>query len=440
MNTNPLCQTTHRQILRGTCPQCGVLICEGQIESNSDQVGRVSGRVWNIDVLESDLDSGDDENRMDIVSNLSLHGPPIDEAVPLFARALNDKNNMVRDYVCGALSRMGSKISHDQAAAFEKQVETSRHELALRLLLVGYYFLEHRKSNVARLARRNHILWLIKNAPEIQITGRPYCSLLDSEDQDGYDQCKSLWLANIKANPNKAAILANAASFFTLNDSSLSEQLLEQGASLQPDHEYWHKQLGHLYALSSRGEDQVDEMMAKKSFAAFEQAERLGETQESGETPEVDSTRTILMRIHSLPQLAKSAFDAGEFERAADYASELLSLSSSTNLREFFRNDGNAVHDGNLVLGRVALENGNVEEAKRHLLASGRTQGSPNLISFGPNMSLARDLLKCGERDVVLEYFELCRTFWEHDSDFLNAWTEQVKAGNIPDFGANLDY
>ena len=65
---------------------------------------------------------------------------------------------------------------------------------------------------------------------------------------------------------------------------------------------------------------------------------------------------------------------------------------------------------------KLALQAGDVEEAKRRLLAAGKTSGSPALRSFGPNMALAEKLLEKGERDVVLEYFELCKKFWAGES------------------------
>lgn len=92
------------------------------------------------------------------------------------------------------------------------------------------------------------------------------------------------------------------------------------------------------------------------------------------------------------------------------------------------------------MLGRIALKEGKTEEAKQHLIAAGKSPGSPTMDTFGPNMSLARDLLKMGERDVVLQYFELCRAFWKDDFGKLNEWSRDVKAGKIPDFGANLVY
>jgi hypothetical protein len=55
-------------------------------------------------------------------------------------------------------------------------------------------------------------------------------------------------------------------------------------------------------------------------------------------------------------------------------------------------------------------------------------------------MSLAKELLECGEPEAVLRYFELCRIFWGSHGEVLDRWTEDVRAGRIPQFGANLVY
>jgi hypothetical protein len=47
-------------------------------------------------------------------------------------------------------------------------------------------------------------------------------------------------------------------------------------------------------------------------------------------------------------------------------------------------------------------------------------------------------LLAQGEKQVVLEYFELCRKFWKNPK--LDKWVEAVNDGETPDFGANLSY
>lgn len=51
---------------------------------------------------------------------------------------------------------------------------------------------------------------------------------------------------------------------------------------------------------------------------------------------------------------------------------------------------------------------GCVDAAKAYLLATGKSQGSPQLNSFGPNMSLAKDLFEAGERQAVVTFFDDC--------------------------------
>jgi len=142
-------------------------------------------------------------------------------------------------------------------------------------------------------------------------------------------------------------------------------------------------------------------------------------------------------KFYALDDAAKQSFEVGKIEDARKYATELLTLAQK------FQNDwnyGNAVQDGNLVLGRIALHEGRMEEAKQYLLEAGKSPGSPQMDSFGPNMSLAQDLLEKGERETVLQYFELCRKFWKTDDGKLDQWSREVKSGKIPDFGANLVY
>ncbi|MFI6996636.1 tetratricopeptide repeat protein [Nocardia sp. NPDC050175] len=142
-------------------------------------------------------------------------------------------------------------------------------------------------------------------------------------------------------------------------------------------------------------------------------------------------------RFYDLPDLAKDSFNAGRIEEARAYAQELMAV---TPQYQGNWNYGNAVHDANMVLGRIAVREGHINDAKNYLLAAGQTPGSPQLDTFGPNMSLAKDLLEKGERQVVLEYFELCRRFWEMHRGRLDKWSQLVNVGMIPDFGANLDY
>jgi tetratricopeptide (TPR) repeat protein len=154
-------------------------------------------------------------------------------------------------------------------------------------------------------------------------------------------------------------------------------------------------------------------------------------------TKELAAASSEEKRFYALNDAAKESFEVGKIEDARKYAKELLTLAPK------FHGDwnyGNAIQDGNLVLGRIALKEGRTDEAKQNLIEAGKSPGSPQMNSFGPNMSLAKDLLEKGERETVLQYFELCRKFWSMGQDTLTQWTKDVKAGQTPDFGANLVY
>jgi len=143
-------------------------------------------------------------------------------------------------------------------------------------------------------------------------------------------------------------------------------------------------------------------------------------------------------RFYLLNRLAKAAWEAQAFDKAADYARELVGMAGANETADW--NFGNAIHDGNAVLGLVALRSGDLAQAARYLLDAGKTRGSPQLNSFGPNVTLAKEMLEHGERDAVLEYFAECRAFWKMGSAQLDAWTSTVRSGGTPNFGANLKY
>jgi tetratricopeptide (TPR) repeat protein len=149
------------------------------------------------------------------------------------------------------------------------------------------------------------------------------------------------------------------------------------------------------------------------------------------------NVKTDPERFYRLNEAAKTSFSVGNIEDAKRYAEELRRMLPN------FKGDwnyGNAIHDSNLVLGRLALAEGRITDAKRHLIEAGQSPGSPQMNSFGPNMSLAKDLLEKGERDVVLEYFKLCRRFWRLHRGRLDTWSKEVEDGGVPSFGANLVY
>jgi thiol-disulfide isomerase/thioredoxin len=137
-----------------------------------------------------------------------------------------------------------------------------------------------------------------------------------------------------------------------------------------------------------------------------------------------------VQRAYVLTELSQSYFNAGNTAKASETANELVN--TAENKSDW--NYGNAIHIGNIVLGRIALKQGNVEEAGRYLLAAGRTPGSPQLNSFGPNWNLAQDLIGRGDRASVLAYLDLCRNFWKSDKGRLDSYAATIRGGGTPNF------
>jgi len=151
----------------------------------------------------------------------------------------------------------------------------------------------------------------------------------------------------------------------------------------------------------------------------------------------IEAATTELERFAFLPMLAKAAFELSAIDEAESWARESLEL--AIRFRDNW-NYGNAIHDGHCVLGRVALAKGDIATAKQELLEAGRTPGSPQLGSFGPNVTLARDLLQRNEVTTVVQYFRLCHTFWKMEDGKIAHWTELAESGQMPDFGPHVVY
>jgi len=151
----------------------------------------------------------------------------------------------------------------------------------------------------------------------------------------------------------------------------------------------------------------------------------------------VKNTQDKDVLFHMTKDMAILAFKAGDMVKAGFYSKDLLKQAES--MKEDW-DYGNAVHAANLVLGRVALVSGDIDEAKRLLLEAGKTPGSPQLDSFGPDMLFAKELLEKGEKKTVIQYFDLCARFWRMEDGNLGKWRAQAERNEIPDFGPNVRY
>ncbi len=314
-------------------------------------------------------------------------------------------------------------LSADEAANIEAQLKVYPDDLDSRVRLIGYYRRVDGGTREARAAAAQHLLWIIEHRPRAPIIGRPDAYLMPFVDEAAFSQARRLWNQHIERHPDDLALLRNAAGFFQLSDPPLAEEIIRKAAAIDPSNPEWPFQLGQLYGHRVLDlEGGADKAMAQKALAAFEEALAMPNG---------------VFRSLVLKQAAKAAVAAGEFGKAKLFAVELMELRVSS---PFFADVGGATHHGNLILGHVALHEGDVDAAERFLLLAGQTAGSPALMSFGPNMLLAKRLLEKGSSKIVLEYLESCRKFWKLDGGKLDQWTADIKGGRVPDFGANLRY
>lgn len=147
--------------------------------------------------------------------------------------------------------------------------------------------------------------------------------------------------------------------------------------------------------------------------------------------------RRPYLRMLGIRQSAERDLRKRRLARAEAKATELLTLG-----RQFDGDwdSGNAIHHGHLLLGRVAMARGDYDRAETELIAAGRTPGSPQLDSFGPNCQLAAELLEIGRAEPVVEFLRLCDRFWDRESSRSAEWIDEIRRGSVPDFGANLLY
>jgi len=309
----------------------------------------------------------------------------------------------------------GSKMNGLDAARLERSLSADDGDYESRARLLGYY-LGNMDGNETE--RKQLVLWVIENRPASYLASMPYAQIYYG--QVGYEEAKKLWLAKVKSQPKDAAILKNAANYLSASGSSerdLARELLNRGKELSPDDSYWDETLGRGYLLQAEYELTEEE---EKRQAASTALKHLQLAMAEMARPN---------RFYQLSGIAKAALLAAENKYAKKYAMELLSMAP-----EFEKNwnYGNAIHDGNLILGRLAFDSGEIEVAKGYLAEAGKTPGSPQLNSFGPSFELAESLLEKGEKKAVIGYLKACAVFWKDDSDRIEQWIILIENGKKP--------
>jgi tetratricopeptide (TPR) repeat protein len=340
--------------------------------------------------------------------------------------------NRVADKLLPILMVRGTELSKQQADKLERGVESDPNSFADRIELLYFYSFKRVSGGLTpgELAnRRKHILWTIAKEPSSAFAGDSAMEFYpkgEDPDPEGLEEAKKLWLQQVQSRPSDSRILYNTGEFFSsIHEYPQSEAVFERARAIDPGAydvdfslatDYWHD------ARYSATSDELH-TLAIKSLEVFEQALKNANGRDE--------------RRYVLPYATQAAFEAGDHAKATAWSKEMLSMAEKPVKGRDYADE---IHYGNIVLGRIALQQGDIAGAASHLVKAAAIDGNPHLETFGPNMMLAKELLEKGHDKPVLGYLESCSMFWKSDDGKLAKWRSDVIAKKMPDFGANLRY
>ncbi len=317
--------------------------------------------------------------------------------------------------------REGRNLTPEKAAELEECIKNNPDDIRSRSLLLLYY--AGKRDELNKTKRKQMNLWLVENHPEADVLNRSYGNCPDPEIAEA-------WKAQVKKNPDNPHVLLNAGNNFTGKNIDLAIECYEHGKEIDSNNSEWDRRLGEIYKfkmIQSTGKER--ELAAQKSLSAYENVyNKIGSKSFPG-----------IAKMNILPDMGKAAVEAGELDKAADYANQMLAYASKP-AGNFYSDDGLSVYYGNFVLGMVAVKKDDIKSACEYLLKAGETKGSPTLVSFGPNLNLAKELLEHGERDTVAAFLKQCREFWTSGRDKCDIWIKEIEEGKTPDFRTQMYY
>lgn len=279
-----------------------------------------------------------------------------------------------------------------------------------RVRLVGFYFLRFAPENHRR--RAEHLAWLAEHRPDIGLGGYGYIE--EAQAPEGHEATRRAWVTAAGKPDADVRVLENAASFLGFNRPEEAEPLLRRAAAMEPEEYRWRARIARTLTKRAEWADDPDDRRRHARAAITEL--------ETGLPLVHEDWSALGIRI----DLIQAAILADDWDRVRETAERVL-VDNETCQRTF--QYGNAIHRANIALGFAALANDQVAAAAEYLVRAGKTPGSPQLNSFGPDRDLARALLERGERNAVLTYLEDCARFWKGNEALLDVWRTAIERG-----------
>ena len=317
----------------------------------------------------------------------------------------------------------GERLSPEDVAQLERQVNRRPSDILARVQLLSYYFFRRFDDEQAAQAHLRHVTWMVTHHPESEACSLLVMKVNGASFREAHKQIKEQWLRQVADHPDDPGVVANAALFMaSCADPDTWRDLYRRAHELDPKNPRWPLKLGQDRAL--RVAWNAPGTPARRDAAC----EALGFFAEA--LPNEDRVG----RHELLADMAEMALECGRIQESQQYAERVLKKTGDDALDPLLASGDDTPHRALQVLGRIALKKGSASLADEFLLESARTPASPTMTTFGPEFDLARELVERGERDAVIQYLELCRSFWDKKGPILDRWEAEIRAGRTPEF------
>jgi hypothetical protein len=326
---------------------------------------------------------------------------------------------------------MADMPTSDDFARLESEVEKNPTSEAARENLLGALSGDPERFDDPR--RFELIEWFLEHNPRNSVCATPFMRVNHETAPEAYARLKARWLALVADAPADPQLVRGAAAFVAAENLDEGRRLLKAAITQKPDDAKLWLDLGRM------SQDPAERL------AAFEKARDAGET-----LPNL------------LVWIAKTSFDAGQYEKSQRAAGELMQLVDEARARfgdkldwpergaEFWKRarsasaddkaaselvDAHSQHSyrkhwAQTVLGLLACRNDDVDRAVSHLRASADVRPEYRLSSYGPSLDLLRELCARGGWDEGLKYLRVWEDAWDHPR--LREWIAAVEERRLP--------
>lgn len=229
-------------------------------------------------------------------------------------------------------------VSAQGVADLEARIRANPQDIESRLALLRSYAesapIPPNDDPARRLARLDHILYLIDHYPEASAMATPLMYVAGARgayaNQDDHQVARSHWLAAVDSHPvdshaGNSTVIVNAVRFLAVEDKSDAEDVLQKAMAADPENREIAANLGFLYAMEILRLDSLG-LGAKPSSAGLDLAAHA--------RAELDSTSNPIVLAGAgtaIPNLAMAASlggtaDPGLFELASSLSAKARQL------------------------------------------------------------------------------------------------------------------